>query len=186
MSTSNLGRTLAIATAIGAVGTAAYAVYFDYQRRSNPNFRKELKKRVKKQVKAEKHAEEEAKREKLQKVTEYLTKELAADPIPSSATERESVFTANVELGERLSMTPGKELEAAAKFYKALTVYPNPADLLGIYQRSVPENIYEYIVLMIAIMPPANVSTFIRGAAASAESSAAEKEVNEAVSGVDE
>lgn len=181
----SLGRTLAAATAVGAVALSAYALYFDHQRRSNPEFRKELKRRVKKEAKAAQVAEEQAKRQKLEKVTQYLTQELAADPIPASATERETVFTKNVELGERLSVTPGQELEAAAKFYKALTVYPNPADLLGIYQRSVPENIYEYIVLMIAIMPPANVSTFIRGAAAGNDNAAA-KEVEESVADVDE
>ena len=39
---------MAAATAVGAVALSAYALYFDHQRRSNPEFRKELKRRVKK------------------------------------------------------------------------------------------------------------------------------------------
>ncbi len=35
------------------------------------------------------------------------------------------------------------EMDAALCFYKALAVYPNPTDILGIYQRSVPEEVYE-------------------------------------------
>lgn len=162
--TSPVSRALTITGVLAALSLTGYAVYFDYKRRSNPQFRKQLRHKIKKQEALEKKEQEEAKQVKLQNVREFLTQELATDPIPSDPTQREATFTTNVEIGERLSMTPGKELESASKFYKALSVYPNPADLLGIYQRSVPEAVYEYIVMMIAILPPANISTFLSGA----------------------
>lgn len=149
------------ATIVGAI--SAYAIYFDYQRRNSPEFRKTLKRKLKKHQELEKLAQAQAKEAKLAQVGEFLTVELAKDPIPQDQSKRESAFAANVEIGEKLAMTSGKEMEAALKFYKALSLYPNPADLLGIYQRSVPEPVYEYIVLMIAILPPSNVSSFLSG-----------------------
>lgn len=180
---NSVTRALTITGVLAALSLTSYAVYFDYQRRTNPEFRKQLRHKVKKQAALKKKEEEEAKQVKLQNVREFLTQELAVDPIPSDPAQRETTFTTNVELGERLSMAAGKELESASKFYKALSVYPNPADLLGIYQRSVPEAVYEYIVMMIAILPPANISTFLSGAkdqvAAQEAESAAMAEANE-------
>lgn len=162
MSTSSsVSRAVTITGVIAALSVSAYALYFDHKRRSNPEFRKQLKQRSKQQKKDISLAKEQEQKAKLQKVTEFLTKELVENPIPNDPSQREAIFASNVEQGERLAMTANNELAAAAKFYKALTVYPNPADLLGIYQRSIPEGIYEYIVLMIAILPPANVSTFL-------------------------
>ncbi|CEP61544.1 TOM complex receptor protein TOM20 LALA0_S03e05226g [Lachancea lanzarotensis] len=158
-------RVLAITSVTAVAALAGYAVYFDHQRRNNPSFRKSLKRKLKKHAEEEKQEKERAKQLKLAQVGEYLSAELAKDPVSTDPAQRETVFTTNVELGEKLASVPGNELEAASKFYKALSVYPNPADLLGIYQRSVPEAVYEYIVLMIAIMPPVNVSTFLSGSA---------------------
>lgn len=184
MSQSNsAARVLAVTGVLTAVSLTGYAIYFDYKRRTNPEFRKHLRHKLNKQAALEKKEKDEAKQVKLQHVSEFLTQELASDPIPTDPSQRESTFTANVEVGERLSMAAGKELESASKFYKALSVYPNPADLLGIYQRSVPEAVYEYIVMMIAILPPANISTFLSGAkdqaAAQQAEVAAMAEVNE-------
>lgn len=156
-------RVLAISGIATALSVTGYAIYFDYQRRNNPDFRRGLKRKVKKQRKQEQLEKEQAKQSRLQEIKDFLKEELSTNPIPSDPTQIESVFAANVELGERLSMAPGNEMEAAAKFYKALTVYPKPTDLLGIYQRTISENIYELIVLMIAVLPPTNITDFISG-----------------------
>ncbi|CAB4252069.1 similar to Saccharomyces cerevisiae YGR082W TOM20 Component of the TOM (translocase of outer membrane) complex responsible for recognition and initial import steps for all mitochondrially directed proteins [Maudiozyma barnettii] len=164
MANSNVfSSALAITGIATVVSVAGYAFYFDYQRRNNTDFRKSLKKKLRKQKKEEENQKEEAKQTKLQDIREFLKSELAKNPIPTDPTQIQNVFSNNVELGEHLSMTPGNELEAAAKFYKALAVYPKPTDLLGIYQRTIPENIYEIIVLMIAVMPPTNITDFISG-----------------------
>lgn len=164
MSSSNgLNRLLAITGVATAISAAGYALYFDYQRRNSPEFRKALKRKLRKQRREEQLANENAKQGKLQDIREFLKAELARNPIPTDPSQVEQVFSTNVELGERLSAQPGGEMEAAAKFYKALAVYPKPTDLLGIYQRTIPENIYEMIVLMIAVMPPTNITDFISG-----------------------
>ncbi|SCU96711.1 LAMI_0F07470g1_1 [Lachancea mirantina] len=162
---STILRVLTIGGVALATAVAGYAVYFDHQRRNNSDFRRNLKRKVKKHVEEEKIEEERAKKLKLARVGEFLEVELVKDPISTDPEEREAVFTSNVEAGERLASVPGNEMESAFKFYKALSVYPNPADLLGIYQRSVPEAVYEHVVLMIAIKPPVNVSTFLSGSA---------------------
>ena len=81
-----------------------------------------------------------------------------------------------VALGEQLATVPDKKIEAALCFYKALAVYPNPTDILGIYQRSVPEEVYEIVVMMIAVQPPAAV-TNILGAGGAAGAGAGEPEI---------
>lgn len=164
---TSLGRVLAISGVSVVAALAGYAAYFDYQRRNNPEFRKQLKRKLKRHAEQEKMAKEEAKQEKLKRVNEILIAELTKDPLPQDPAQREATFSSNVELGEKLAAVPGNELESAMKFYKALSVYPNPSDLLGIYQRSLSEEIYENIVLMIALMPPSNVSSFLTGAGVS-------------------
>lgn len=162
---NSIGRAITITSAIAAISAVGYAIYFDYQRRNNSEFRKSLRTKAKKQKQEAIIEKEQAKQAKLASVLDFLKNELIKDPIPSDPTQMESIFATNVELGERLSMTPGNELQSASKFYKALAVYPNPADLLGIYQRTIPENIYENIVLMIAVLPPTNITSFISNAA---------------------
>ena len=157
----NIRRILAISSVAAVLSATGYAIWFDYQRRHSIEFRKNLKQRAKKQKRKDELKAMEAKKARVSAVLKFLSEELLKDPISTDPTEMEKVFTTNVEYGERLSMVPGNEMEAAVKFYKALAVYPNPADLLGIYQRTIPENIYEYIVIMIAVIPPANITSFI-------------------------
>ena len=158
---NNIRHILAVSGIAAVLSVAGYAIWFDYQRRNNVEFRKNLKQRAKKQKRKDELKAMEAKKARVSAVLKFLSEELLKDPISTDPTEMEKVFTTNVEYGERLSMVPGNEMEAAVKFYKALAVYPNPADLLGIYQRTIPENIYEYIVIMIAVIPPANITSFI-------------------------
>ncbi|CCK68567.1 TOM complex receptor protein TOM20 KNAG_0B01200 [Huiozyma naganishii CBS 8797] len=161
---SIMPRSVSLTGAVATLSMLAYAAYFDYQRRTNPNFRKQLTKRAKLQEKQKKQDEEDQKKAKITDLTLFLTNQIAKDPIPTDPAVRESTFTSSVEQGEALTNVPDKEKEAAFKFYKALTVYPNPADLLGIYQRTIPEAVYENIILMVAVLPPANMSTFLKGA----------------------
>lgn len=161
----SIKRIIALSGVTAALGATGYALWFDYQRRNNAEFRKNLKQRTKKQKKQEELDAIEAKKARVSQVLHFLADELQNDPISTDPTQMEAVFTTNVELGERLALQPGNEIGAAVKFYKALAVYPKPADLLGIYQRTIPEAIYEYIVIMIAVIPPANITSFINNGA---------------------
>lgn len=159
------GRTFTVAALLAAASAVGYAIYFDHQRRSSPSFRKSLKKRISKQEKQLKESHKQEQVARAQEVASYLAEELARDPIPadSDPNAQQLAFSAYIEQGDRLAAVPGNEMEAAAKFYKALTVYPNAAELLGIYQKSLPEKLYENVVLMIAAIPPANISSFLEG-----------------------
>lgn len=172
----SFSRVVTIATSLAVVSATAYALYFDHKRRNDPEFRKSLSKQNKRYNKLIKKEEELEKQEKLERVGEILTAEMIKDPLPSNPEQRELSFATNVELGEKLSLQAGKELEAACKFYKALSVYPNPADLLSIYQKTISEEIYEYIVMMIAILPPSSLSSFLGGSSAASAAAAATAE----------
>ena len=148
-------------TAVAATAVAAYAVYFDYNRRNSKEFRKSLKKKSVKQAKQAKKVEEESKKSKLDSIKKALAEELEKNPIPTELSEKENFFMQQVALGEQLLSLPGQKMDAALCFYKALAVYPNPTDSLGIYQRSVPEEVYEIVVMMIAVQPPAAVTSIL-------------------------
>lgn len=173
---TNIKRIFALSGVAALLGATGYAIWFDHQRRNNVEFRKNLKQRVKKQKKEEELDAINAKKARVTAVLNFLSEELQRDPISTDPTQMESIFTTNVELGERLALEAGNEMGAAVKFYKALAVYPNPADLLGIYQRTIPETIYEYIVIMIAVIPPANITSFINTGADEATANKTEEE----------
>lgn len=148
---------------ISALAAAAigYAVYFDHQRRSSPEFRRSLKKQAKQYAKQESNNSKAEKAIKLQQVKAILTESLINDPLPTENDKKEEFFMTSVTLGEQLASIPGNEIKAALAFYRALSVYPNPTDILGIYQRSVPQDVYEIIIMMIAVQPPLAVASML-------------------------
>lgn len=148
-------------TAVAATAVVGYAVYFDYKRRSSSDFRKSLKKKAVKQQKLQEKISKETMKSKLETVKTALEVDLKTNPIPTELSEKETFFMQQVALGEQLATLPDKKVDAAVCFYKALAVYPNPTDILGIYQRSVPEDVYELVVMMIAARPPPSVSNVL-------------------------
>lgn len=56
------------------------------------------------------------------------------------------------------------QVEAALCFYRALKVYPQPADLIGIYDKTVPKPIIDILAEMIAADPNIDVGPFPRSA----------------------
>ncbi|EGV64662.1 mitochondrial import receptor subunit tom20 [Yamadazyma tenuis] len=167
-------------TAIVATAVVGYAVYFDYTRRTNPAFRKSLKKKSVKQKKIDAEESLQSRKSKLEAIKTALNQDLEASPIPSDLAQKEEFFMQQVALGEQLAVQPSKKIEAALCFYKALVVYPNPTDILGIYQRSVPEDVYEIVIMMIAVKPPAAVTSILGEGGAGAGATAAEHKPSEA------
>lgn len=140
-----------------------YAVYFDYQRRTDPEFRKQLKKRSKKHQIEIKAKAEASKRAKQDEIVRFLTNELVKDPPRELNSENvQTMFMKYVGEGESLANMPGKELNSAVKFYKALTIYPRPGDLLNIYERTIPPHIYENLVMMLEQLPPPNMASLFK------------------------
>ncbi|KAF4627623.1 hypothetical protein G7Y89_g10530 [Cudoniella acicularis] len=54
-------------------------------------------------------------------------------------------------------------LEAALCFYKALKVYPQPSDLISIYDKTVPKPVLDLLAEMIAADSDLNVGPFSAG-----------------------
>ncbi|KAI9600148.1 hypothetical protein KEM48_000562 [Puccinia striiformis f. sp. tritici PST-130] len=108
-----------------------YCLYFDYKRRNDPVFRKELLKEQRRLIKKNQYQDKNASRE-LEKMLEAAV--------------------ATVGIGEMLaSKMPRGAMPAAIAFFKAYKVYPSPQELLVIYQRTMPPEIFAIIIEMIKL-----------------------------------
>ena len=60
-------------------------------------------------------------------------------------------------------MLGSSQIEAALCFYKALKVYPQPKDLITIYDKTVPKPVIDILAEMIAVDPSIKVGDFGQG-----------------------
>lgn len=94
-------------------GLAAYAVYFDYKRRNDLEFRRALKRESKREAKA---AKEEAEGAKMQerRAIRSMVDDAVEEGWPSNADEKEQFFMMEVKDGETLCQQreciPGRRL----------------------------------------------------------------------------
>ncbi|KAH7030902.1 mitochondrial outer membrane translocase complex, subunit Tom20 domain-containing protein [Microdochium trichocladiopsis] len=139
--------TISVATAV--TGLFAYAVYFDYQRRANPEFRKTLRRESRRQARAEKDQAAAANKQKSQQV-HAVVDEALEEGFPTGVNEKEQFFMDHVQQGELLASDPANTTEAALAFYKALKVYPTPGDLISIYDKTVDKRVLDVLAEMIA------------------------------------
>ncbi|CAN8102362.1 unnamed protein product [Discula destructiva] len=145
-------QTTIVATATAAAvatGLLAYAVYFDHARRSKPEFRRQLRRSERKQARA---AKVEAEVETLYQraAIQESVDEAKLEGFPTSVEEKEAYFLDQVTMGEQLGADPARALDAALAFYRGLKVYPQPQDLIGIYDKTVPKPILDLLAEMIA------------------------------------
>lgn len=64
-------------------------------------------------------------------------------------------------------MIGDNQIEAAIAFYKALKVYPQPKDLISIYDKTVPKEVLEILAEMVAMDAGLDLGgSFTGGAAA--------------------
>ncbi|TGJ83053.1 hypothetical protein E0Z10_g5702 [Xylaria hypoxylon] len=139
--------TISVATA--ATGLLAYAVYFDYKRRANPDFRKVLRREERRQARTEKEeavAQNKQKRRDIQVAIDAALEE----GFPTGVNEKEQYFMEYVQQGEVLASDPSQTIEAALAFYRALKVYPTPRDLISIYDKTVDKRVLDVLAEMIA------------------------------------
>ncbi|KAF8338939.1 uncharacterized protein EI90DRAFT_3039762 [Cantharellus anzutake] len=143
-----MARTSTVLTIVGASAIASFAIYafyFDYKRRNDVAFRKELRRQHKKSAKLGASSSKEA------TTTPYDLKtaleEIRAEPLPSTIEEREKYFLEQLAVGEGvLSQGPLFELPAAKAFYRALRVYPNTVELIMILQKSLPGTTFNLVM----------------------------------------
>lgn len=141
--------TVAVAGATVASGLLAYAVYFDYKRRHDIDFRKQLrkdKKRVDKQT-AQSNIDDSA---AISPTTDQLRAALAKvqqESLPTTPQEKEHYFMTQVSLGEQLTAQgPAFNLPSALAFYRALRVYPSPVELIVLYEKTVPPAVFKIVM----------------------------------------
>ncbi|KAF4601780.1 hypothetical protein EYR40_004980 [Pleurotus pulmonarius] len=144
--------TVLTVASVTAAGLLAYAIYFDYKRRNDVEFRKKLRKDKKRAEKSAAESREslaasasgnELSPEQLREALELVKNE----PPPPGAAEKENYFMSQVAMGEQLA-TRGPEfhLPAALAFYRALRVYPSPLELIAIYDKTVPPAIFKIVM----------------------------------------
>ncbi|GAA5902811.1 TOM complex receptor protein TOM20 [Sporobolomyces salmoneus] len=139
------------ATGIIAAATVSYAVYFDYRRRNDAVFRKNILKEYKKVDKKVKHAQEAGK-EQIQAALKRAIALANAEPVPTTAEGKEQFFMEQVALAEQLAArSPEFYVAAAISFYKALKVYPAPQELIMIYQKSLPPAVFDLVMELISL-----------------------------------
>lgn len=137
------------AAALVAAG-GAYAVYFDYKRHHDPEFRKALKRDKKRHIKALR-SEEAAANASQRMQLHAVVAEAQKEGFPTDVEQKETYFMNEVAHGETLCQEgPERALEAALCFYKALKVYPQPKDLISIYDKTVPKHVLDLLAEMIA------------------------------------
>ncbi|KAK4683560.1 hypothetical protein P7C73_g6684, partial [Tremellales sp. Uapishka_1] len=148
------GRIALISTATVVTGLVGYAVYFDYMRRNNSSFRKGLKKQQKKiaaAAEARLAAEKTANTQKLRQALAVIETEAK----PQTAEQQEAYFQEMVGEGERLAtLGTNENINSASHFYRALRVYPNPVELLMIYQKVVPPSVFALLLELTALAGP--------------------------------
>jgi len=162
-----------VAASAGTVitGLLAYAVYFDHKRQTDPEFRKSLKRnnrKLAKAVKEEQEAHGAAQRDAIKQAVQRAKEE----GFPVDLEEKEAYFMNQVAKGEGLCAEGSNHVEAALAFYKALKVYPQPKDLISIYDKTVPKECLEILAEMVAMDSSLNLGgTFTgEGPAAGADS----------------
>ncbi|SPO22474.1 related to mitochondrial import receptor subunit TOM20 [Ustilago trichophora] len=142
-----------VLTSLSVLGVAGvgYAIYFDHRRRTDPAFRKSLRKESKKSTKADKKAAAQRAQQEDGFIQELLAEVRAPGTFPAGVEEREQYFLKYVSAGEQLfAMGSEKYLEAAAAFFKALKVYPQPVELIMIYQKAVPKEVFDTIMRIVS------------------------------------
>ncbi|KAF1919732.1 mitochondrial outer membrane translocase complex, subunit Tom20 domain-containing protein [Ampelomyces quisqualis] len=170
MSSSLKPSTIA-AISVGTVvtGVLAYAVYFDHKRRNDPDFRKQLKRESKRTQRAAKE-QEEAQGEEQKKAIRDAVERANEEGFPKDPEEIEAYFMQEVAQGEGMVQkstghpetvhignggtnyaTGADNVEAALCFYRALKVYPNPRELINIYDKTVPKPVLDILAEMIAV-----------------------------------
>lgn len=135
---TSLATILIASTGVVLSASLAYALYFDHKRRSDPDFRKNLKKQQKKISRQNEEASKAAERSQKDRIRRVV-EEANEEGFPKDPEETEGYFMQEVARGESMCTDGSDPVEAALCFYRALKVYPQPRELIGIYDKTVPK-----------------------------------------------
>lgn len=110
-----------------------------------------IEKEKKKIQKQEKKKEEAVKSNALQLI-EAVMSAAEKEPLPTTPEAKEKYFMEQVAAGESLC-NRGEAFynDAVLPFYLALRVYPAPMELIMIYQKTVPEPVFQMVINIMAL-----------------------------------
>jgi import receptor subunit TOM20 len=150
--TSTISTTTVVTATVGTAATLAlaYAVYFDHRRRHDPEFRKALKREARRSAKAQRQEAAASKAEERKRIKQVVA-DMEASGIPTPDTDMERFFLDEVSQGE--AMCNDDHFAAAACFYRAMKVYPQPKEMMGVYDRTVPKPVLDILAEIIAADP---------------------------------
>ncbi|KAL2827527.1 mitochondrial outer membrane translocase complex, subunit Tom20 domain-containing protein [Aspergillus cavernicola] len=161
--------TLAVASAGTIItGLLAYAVYFDHKRQTDPDFRKSLKRNNRRMARVVKE-EAEAQGAQFREGIKQAVQQAKEEGFPTDLEEKEGYFMSQVAKGESLCTEGADKIEAALAFYKALKVYPQPRDLISIYDKTVQKEVLEVLAEMVAMDPTLKLDGTFTGGGGSAD-----------------
>ncbi|KAJ2819499.1 mitochondrial import receptor subunit tom20, partial [Coemansia erecta] len=156
------GKNIAVAVSVtAAVAGLGYIAYFDYKRRNDRQFRRKLKRDRKKAEKtatkitnSNNNSNGNGDGPSLDDISDQaleLLNAVAKEKLPESPEEKEQFFMAQVSKGEALCGSGAAGYaEAACRFFQALKVYPNPVELVMIYQKTTPDMVFKLVMAMMA------------------------------------
>lgn len=132
-----------------------YAVLFDFRRRNDPLYRRHLLRARRDHERQRDAAVKRARQGQRERILGAIAS-ARNEAMPASVDGREEFFMNQVAKGESLVAQTGATddataLEAAMCFYKAMRVYPNPNDLMSVYERTVPGHVYELLLNVMQI-----------------------------------
>ncbi|KAI8087046.1 uncharacterized protein B0P05DRAFT_533471 [Gilbertella persicaria] len=144
-------RTAALITAgVAVTAGIGYLVYFDYKRRNDPTLKKKIskfyippkeKKKAKKEIEKAKEAVKSNAIQIIEKANNAFNPE-----------QKEKYFMEQVAAGEALcNQGEAYYNDAVLPFYMALKVYPAPMELIMIYQKTIPEPVFQMVINVMAV-----------------------------------
>ncbi|KAJ2717111.1 mitochondrial import receptor subunit tom20 [Coemansia spiralis] len=172
VSATKIAAAVSVTAIVAGLG---YVFYFDYKRRNDPKFRRQLKRDRKRVAKTVEKVSHELSLEEINEKALELLNVLGATKLPDTPAQKEAFFMEHVSRGETLcSAGPAQHAAAACSFYQALRVYPNPVELVMIYQKTTPEPVFKLVMAMMAqevkkkharyldVFPPADANVRIK------------------------
>ncbi|KAJ3093033.1 hypothetical protein HK102_012242 [Quaeritorhiza haematococci] len=137
--------------AAAGLAVVGYLVYFDQRRVRDPAFRKKIRKQKRKAAKARRVNETRQAPREASEVTIDL-EALAKEPIPSTPEEREKYVVMHITVGDELVQKgPLFYGAAAACYFRALKVWPEPMQLLVALEQSCPAPVFDTIMNLMAV-----------------------------------
>ncbi|EEQ89523.1 hypothetical protein RJZ56_006569 [Blastomyces dermatitidis] len=168
--------TTIVAASAGTIvtGLLAYAIYFDYKRHSDAEFRRNLKRDNRRLARA---VREESAAQGARQIAEIkqAVAEAKAEGFPTDPDDKERFFMGQISRGEQLAADGSSNFEAALAFYKALKVYPQPKDLIAIYDTTVPKDVLEILAEMVGQDTTLQLGSFTGGSTAGSSSGGADQ-----------